>query len=127
MSDFSDPTPNFSNQAGMPYQPGPPAKTSGMAITSLVLGVLSCGFSLLTGIPAIILGIIALVGISRSAGRMGGTVLAVVGMVLGGFSVISGAILVALLLPAVMSVRHVAEEVQSKNNLRQIGHGPPLP
>lgn len=45
-----------------PARPSQPtASTSGLAITSLVLGILSfTGFGLLTGVPAIITGIIAL-------------------------------------------------------------------
>ena len=65
-----------------PTTPGPPgmphlARTSGLAAASLVLGILgflSCG---LTGFVGLVLGIVALVGISRSAGRLRGQGIAV--------------------------------------------------
>ena len=43
---------------GMYAPRGPQAATSGMAIASLVLGILSTVFCVLTGLPALILGII---------------------------------------------------------------------
>lgn len=47
--------------------PNPDVKTSGLAIASFVLGVLSILFTIFTAIPAIILGIISLVKIGKRA------------------------------------------------------------
>ncbi len=65
--------------------PAPPAgavegKTSGLAITSFVLGMLSFVCAIFTGIPAIICGIISLVKISKSQGRLKGNGFAIAGI-----------------------------------------------
>ncbi len=60
--------------------PSPDIRTSGLAITSLVLGILSFFTFLLTALPAIILGIVALVKIDKSAGRLKGKGLAIAGI-----------------------------------------------
>ena len=50
--------------------PATPAKISGMAIASLVCGILGC-FGI-TAVIGLILGIVSLVRINRSQGRLGG-------------------------------------------------------
>ena len=82
------------------------AKTSGLAIASLVLGILSMCSGFLTGIPALILGVIALSKISKSTGMLKGQGLAVTGLCTGGLGLIVGtAFLAGLLLPAIMRSR----------------------
>jgi hypothetical protein len=99
---------------------GPP-RTSGKAVGALVLGLLSlCLLGVLAGVPAIILGAMGAREVDRSRGRVGGKGMAVVGMVLGGISVVT-TLLALLLIPAVWKVREAAARVQSHNNLHQIG------
>ena len=64
-----------------------PARTSGLAITSLVCGILGlfCGF--VSGIPAVICGHIALKQIADSKVRLEGRGMAIAGLVLGYFSI----------------------------------------
>jgi hypothetical protein len=62
--------------------PSSNAKTSGLAITSLVLAILSPFTCLLTAIPAIILGIVGLVKISKSGGQLKGSGFAIAGIAL---------------------------------------------
>jgi len=74
---------------GQPFaQPYAPASGSnGVAVAALVLGLLVFCFGLLTGIPALICGIIGL----KQANEMGGTGkgMAITGIVLGGLSILA--------------------------------------
>ena len=118
--------PNFDQAAKHPYQPpalggGESTGTSGKAIASLILGLLSFVGFCFTAIPGLILGIMGLSDISRSQGRIGGKALGIVGIVLSSMGMVWSivAILIALMLPAVQSVRTAARKTQSMNNMRQ--------
>ena len=81
--------------------------TSGLAITSLILGLLSpvflcaCGLSLITSLGAIITGHLALSKISRSMGQLEGRGLATAGLVLGYLLFVMSVGSVAMLGPSV--------------------------
>jgi type II secretory pathway pseudopilin PulG len=100
-----------------------PSKTSGMAITSLVLGLLSFLTCILTGVPAIVTGIIGLMNISNSRGRLHGRGLAIAGIVtgsIGSLCTIFGLLLIGLLLPAVNNARESGRRTVSMNQMRNI-------
>jgi hypothetical protein len=109
-----------------PPLPSSPAqsKTSGLAIWSLVLGLLGmfC-FSIFTGIPAVICGHTALSRIKRSGGMLGGNGLAIGGLVTGYLSIAMIpliAMLTAIAIPNFVKARNVAMSNMCINNLRQI-------
>lgn len=99
-------------------------KTSGLAVASLVLGILSffCG-SIITGIPAIICGHMARSRIQRSPGEYGGAGLALGGLITGYISLALVPILAALAIPAFSAAMEKAQEVQFMNNSRVIAVG----
>ncbi len=80
------PPPSVKN--GQPHFATTPPETSGLAIASLVLGVLGfCSFGL-TAIPAVICGHMAFSRIGKSAGRLTGSGMAIGGLVTGYLSLL---------------------------------------
>ena len=109
-----------------PPAPATPAqpKTSGLAISSLVLGILglTC-FWLLTAIPAVICGHLAYSRIKRSAGALSGNGLALGGLITGYLSIalipVIG-LLAAIAIPNFVKARTTAQMNVCISNLRQI-------
>lgn len=88
-----------------------PAKTSGLAISSLVLGILglfTCGATALIGL---ILGIIALVKVKNSRGALSGGGLALAGIIVSAIFVFMIPIFAAMLLPALAAAKQKAQTV----------------
>ena len=92
---------------------GPPAtpatrsgKASVMAILSMVLWILGFCTGGLAGLIGIILGSVAIVGITRSAGRLGGHGLAIAGIALSTVSLVVGLLLLGTILSGIGVVRH---------------------
>jgi hypothetical protein len=84
------------------------AKTSGMAIASLILGILGiCGITALVGL---ILGIISLGKINRSSGRLSGQGLAIAGICVSGLMLLlSIPFMAGLTLPALARAKQRAQ------------------
>jgi prepilin-type processing-associated H-X9-DG protein len=101
------------------------AKTSGLAITSLVLMILSFFIFFLTALPAIIFGIVALVKIEKSGGRLKGKGLAIAGIAapvaLLPFIAMM-AMMLAIMMPALGKTKLMAQRLVCGTNLKGLGN-----
>jgi hypothetical protein len=100
--------------------------SQGLAITSLVLGIVSvvavfCG-GLLAGIAAIICGHIAFNRVKRNPAQYSGSGMAMAGFILGYVSLaLSLLVLPAMFLPALSGAKKKAQRINCVNNLKQVG------
>jgi prepilin-type processing-associated H-X9-DG protein len=99
------------------------SKTSGLAIASLVLGILglTCILPIIGALLAVIFGIVALNQIGKSGGQLTGHGQAVAGLITGGIGLLMLPIMAALLLPALGQARGKARSTLCINNVKQIG------
>ena len=98
--------------------PAVSVKTSGMAIAAMVLGILSFFTLGLTALPALIFGIISLVIIEKSGGRITGRGFAIAGIVTPVLGLLP---LMGILLPALTRTRSVAYRPVCGTNLQGLG------
>ncbi len=100
--------------------PAAVARMSGLAIASLVLGIL--GFFTLgaTSLVGLILGIVAILKINKSQGRMSGSGLAIAGTCVSGVTILMLPIMAAMLLPALARAKSRAQTVNCMNNVKQL-------
>lgn len=97
-------------------------KTSGLAITSFVLGMLSLVCAILTAIPAIICGIISLVKISKSQGRLKGNGFAIAGIAVSAvYMLVILPLIMAVMLPALSKTKTMAQRIVCATNLKGLG------
>ncbi len=114
------------DQATVP-PPIPPADQmqsprSGLATASLVFGILSwCCLGPFGAIPALILGIIALVKIGNAQGKLRGTGMAITGLTLGGVLLVLLPFFAAIMLPALARARESARRSACQGQLKQMG------
>jgi len=106
--------------AGIGAAPRSQRKTSGLAIASLVFGLL--GFCGITAIVGLILGIVAQGRIRKSGGQLKGRGVAIAGIVISGFMLLFSFIAVgaALMLPAVAKLKQNVQNTSCANNARQV-------
>ena len=91
-----------------PVAPAPDAKTSALAVASLVLGILSFCTFCITAPLGIILGIIGLFKIEKSQGKLKGKGIAITGIALPGIALPIIALLMGILMPALARVRMIS-------------------
>jgi hypothetical protein len=101
-----------------PRRRGAEPGSSGKAIASLVLGILSlCGCSCLAGLPAILLGILSLLDIGRAAGALTGKPMAIIGIILGSFTTLCYPLVG---IPAWLYASQAADRAAAQNNFKQL-------
>jgi prepilin-type processing-associated H-X9-DG protein len=99
-----------------------PSKKSGLAITALVVGIMSICVGPL-GLVAIILGAIGLILIAKSQQRLSGQVMAIVGIVLGVLGLLLMVLAIILLIPALQQAKLAARSITDMAFLQQIRLG----
>jgi type IV pilus assembly protein PilA len=103
-----------------PAMPNAQQKTSGMAIASLVCGILNV-FPL--SAIAIVLGHVSLTQIKKSAGRMQGRGLAIAGLVLGYLGIVAIPfilIIAAIAIPNLLRAKIAANEASAAHSVRMV-------
>ena len=125
--------PQYPQQPGMPppqypgagpvgyggYQPPPRQETNGLAIASLVFGIVGMVIPLIPSVVGIILGIL---GLRKTKDpRVGGKGLAVAGICVSAASFIMLGCMISILLPSLNRARETANRVKCASNMRQIG------
>ncbi len=100
-------------------------RPSGLALTSLLLGSLGFCTAGITGLIGFVMGLTAVIRISRSEGRVGGYGLAVAGLGVSALSMIAGPLLTLLVgsiaVPSLAGARQAAYNAKSLMVLRQLG------
>jgi len=108
---------------GAPLVPsGPPSprpRTSRMAVASLVLGILSF-FLVVPALIGLLLGIVSLVKINRSQGRLRGQGLAIAGICTSGFMLLLVPMLAAMVFPVFVRARESARKAVCLSNVKNM-------
>jgi len=104
----------------IPPRPETAARTSRLAIASVVLAVLGLPTLGATALLGLILGVIALVQIGRSRGALRGFGAALTGTVLSTAFLLVVPLFAALLLPALSQAKGKAQTIHCMNNLKQV-------
>ena len=92
-----------------------------LALVSFILGLASIPLLLITGIPAVLLGLFSLRWINSSDGRLRGRKLAIGGMALGALGTTAAVVLLAA--KVLEDVREKAHAAECTENLRRMGFG----
>lgn len=108
---------------GAPYPPAPPPRTSGLAIASLVLGLLGILTFGVTSLVGIVLGVVSLIQIQRRPDRLTGTGFAIGGLAVSALTFMVLPIFAAILFPVFARAREKAMQTSCMANLKQLQLG----
>lgn len=96
-------------------------KTSSMAITALVCGILGAFTCGLTSILGVILGVVAMIKIGKSQGSLGGQGLAIAGIAVGGLTLFFGLGMgAAIAIPNFLKFQAKAKQSEVRMELRKV-------
>jgi prepilin-type processing-associated H-X9-DG protein len=101
--------------------PAPDARTSKLAVASLVLAILSFFTFFITAVPAFILGLVGIFKIEKSAGKLKGKGLAIAGVAVPVVSLPIVALLMGILMPALARTRQIAYRMVCGTNMSALG------
>ncbi len=109
------------NPAQIQASMGRGSATSGLAITSLILGILSFGCSFFAGVPALICGFVSLSQIKQSKGSLEGRGLAIGGIITGIVGLVFGLLLmISIAIPAIDAAKQAQRSAKSQLQIKQI-------
>ena len=101
------------------YQPPPRQDSNGMAVASLIFGIIGIFIPVIPSIIGLILGFI---GLSKTKDpRVGGKGLAIAGIAVSVASFFMAGCMLSILLPSLNRARETANRVKCASNMRQIG------
>ncbi len=115
--------PQFQDAVKVPVPPPMPvgaSKTSGLAVTSLVLGILGAFTCGLTSVFGLITGIVAMVKIKNSRGAVGGNGFALAGTIVSAVFLFLIPVFAAMMLPALAAAKQKAQLITCINNEKQL-------
>jgi len=99
------------------------SRASGMAVTSMVLGILGFCTMSITALIGLPLAIISLVKIKGSGGRLQGQGFAIAGICTSGLSLLMLPLFAALMLPALAKAKQRAQSIQCVSQMKQLALG----
>jgi predicted Zn finger-like uncharacterized protein/prepilin-type processing-associated H-X9-DG protein len=101
------------------YQPPPQQESNGLAVASLIFGIIGLFIPVIPSIVGVILGIL---GLKKTKDpRVGGKGLAIAGIAVSCASFLMLGCMMSILLPSLNRARETANRVKCASNLRQIG------
>ena len=98
-------------------------KTSGMAIASLVCGIVGPCTAGVLSLVGIVLGIVGIMKVNRSGGRVKGTGLAVAGIVVSAAGLVVVLVAAAILVPTIMAGMTFAGAMKAQNDMQTLCQG----
>ena len=117
---MENPAPQTSSNYNMPH--AAQQKSSGLAITSMIMGIISLMGAALLVFPPILAVIFGHVSLSKCKKdpTLGGRGMGIAGLVMGYVAIVPGLIFSAMAIPAFSKVRDSSQEKAIINNMRQL-------